>query len=276
MADQAPKTCEVCGEQWVPATSHQATYRKTCSQACMRALQSAVKSKPRPPKTCELCGEQWQPTTREQAARNKTCSQACRDALLSRVKTGVPLGRDPDAWVTLECAVCGKTFQRERSWAKRTGKHYCSRECNGVHRGAEWAEHGHKGAAAVTPEGRASAVAKMTGLANPAWKGGVTYRRRRGNYVSVRYRRAPEWAAGMARGDGYVMEHRLVMAQRCGFLLMRSEVVHHLDHDPLNNTPGNLELWPSNASHKSAEHGRMTAGAVNRWQSRGLPLLDAE
>lgn len=246
-----------------------------------------MKSKPRLPKTCEVCGNEWQPTTREQAARNKTCSQACRDTLLSLTRTGVPLGRREGTtgvplgrregtWVTLTCATCGQTFERPRSWAKRTAKHYCSYQCNGVARGAEWAKHGHKGTAAVSPEGRASAVAKMTGPANPAWKGGVTYRRRRGNYVSVRYRRAPEWAAGMARGDGYVMEHRLVMAQRCGFLLMRSEVVHHLDHDPLNNIPGNLELWPSNASHKSAEHGRMTAGAVNRWQSRGLPLLDAE
>lgn len=89
-------------------------------------------------------------------------------------------------------------------------------------------------------------------------------RHRRGNYVQVRYVRAPEWARLMARKDGYVMEHRLVMARRIGRTLLRRETVHHLDHAPLNNEPMNLELWPDNRSHKLAEHGRFVEGAANR------------
>jgi len=68
----------------------------------------------------------------------------------------------------------------------------------------------------------------------------------------------------MARADGYVMEHRLVMAKRIGRPLLRVEVVHHGDHKPLNNDPSNLELWPDNRSHKMAEHGRIAEGAANR------------
>jgi hypothetical protein len=68
----------------------------------------------------------------------------------------------------------------------------------------------------------------------------------------------------MARADGYVMEHRLVMARMVGRPLMRTECVHHADHNPLNNVPTNLELWPDNRSHKMAEHGRCAEGAANR------------
>ena len=105
----------------------------------------------------------------------------------------------------------------------------------------------------------------VVGPKNPAWKGGVTLRRRRGNYVSVRYVLAPHWAHPMARRDGYVMEHRLLMAAWCGYLLTRTEVVHHVDHNPLNNCRSNLELWPDNRSHKLAEHGRFVEGAVCRY-----------
>lgn len=102
------------------------------------------------------------------------------------------------------------------------------------------------------------------GSDNPAWKGGVIQRHRHGNYVQVRYVRAPEWARLMARKDGYVMEHRLVMANRIGRTLLRVEVVHHDDHAPLNNAPTNLELWPDNRSHKLWEHGQIAEGAACR------------
>lgn len=98
-------------------------------------------------------------------------------------------------------------------------------------------------------------------------------RNRKGNYVQVRYVRAPAWAKPMARKDGYIMEHRLVMAQWCGMLLTRAETVHHIDHLPTNNPRSNLELWPDNRSHKLAEHGRFVEGAANRYYPEGLGLL---
>jgi hypothetical protein len=73
----------------------------------------------------------------------------------------------------------------------------------------------------------------------------------------------------MARADGYIMEHRLVMAQMCRRLLLRSEVVNHLDHNPTNNDPLNLELWPTNADHKRAEFGRCVTGVANRLSLTG-------
>lgn len=149
------------------------------------------------------------------------------------------------------------------AWFRKVKRPTCSRQCNGVLRGREWGQHGATGAAARTPESYAKAALK--GGANPAWKGGVTLRRRRGNYVQVRYVRCPMHLVSMARRDGYVMEHRLFMAMWVGRPLVRTEVVHHVDHDPMNNCRTNLELWPDNRSHKMAEHGRFALGAANRW-----------
>lgn len=166
--------------------------------------------------------------------------------------------------VTVACAECGKEYQTYRAWLKRVKSPTCSRQCNGKARGREWGKHGHKAAAARTPESLAALRAKMTGERNPAWKGGVTYKRPKGNYIGPVYVRCPAEFASMARSDGYVMEHRLVMARRIGRPLLRTEVVNHIDHNPRNNDPANLELYPSNGDHKRGEVGRFVEGVANR------------
>ncbi len=94
----------------------------------------------------------------------------------------------------------------------------------------------------------------MTGANNPAWKGGVTYFKTHGNYVGVKYVRCPDEYRAMARKDGYVMEHRLFVAQVLGRPLLRCEVVHHVNHDPADNRLTNLLLFASNRDHKLYEH----------------------
>lgn len=214
---------------------------------------------------CEICGAMWEPKDRYQATRNTTCSKECSNRKLARNRRGK--GKKPSELRRLTkvaCAVCGQEVLRQNCHLKRVKKPTCSRRCNGMLRGQDWKQHAHKAARARTAQGRASYRKKMSGPSNPAWKGGVTYRHRKGNYVQVRYVRAPKWAKLMARKDGYVMEHRLVMAKRIGRTLLRVETVHHLDHRPLNNEDSNLELWPDNRSHKLAEHGRFAEGAVCR------------
>ena len=112
----------------------------------------------------------------------------------------------------------------------------------------------------MSPEGRASAIKKMTGPSNPAWKGGVTYFRKKGNYTKngqIRYLRCPPEFRPMARKDGYIMEHRLIVAQVLGRCLSRQETVHHLNHNPVDNRLENLALFASNQAHKLFEaHGK--------------------
>lgn len=93
----------------------------------------------------------------------------------------------------------------------------------------------------------------MMGENNHAWKGGVTYKKTKGNYLGPKYVKAPPALLPMARKDGYIMEHRLVMAMHLGRLLKRTEVVHHKDHNTRNNSIENLQLFSSNGEHKRAE-----------------------
>lgn len=221
-------------------------------------------------KACLHCSQPFPCHTKEQAARNRSCSATCMAALIGAKATGrpSPLNRR----VTVTCAVCGKEKAIPQAWRRKVATPTCSRECNGVLRGAAWKAHAHKGRAAWGPESEAALVARFTGPSNPSWKGGVTYRRRRGNYVSVRYVRCPPEFLLMARADGYVMEHRLVVARILGRCLTRVEAVHHIDHKPLNNAPTNLMLFATNRDHKLFEAGK---AIVPLWDGSRLSTMTA-
>jgi hypothetical protein len=93
----------------------------------------------------------------------------------------------------------------------------------------------------------------------------VTYRKGKGSYIGPRYVRCPPEFLPMARADGYIMEHRLVMAQWVGRLLTRQECVNHINRNPRDNRRENLELYPTNGDHKRGEAGRFVTGVHNRW-----------
>lgn len=53
----------------------------------------------------------------------------------------------------------------------------------------------------------------------------------------------------LARKDGYVPEHRLIMENKLGRKLLKKEVINHIDRNILNNDPNNLELFANNGEH---------------------------
>ncbi len=157
------------------------------------------------------------------------------------------------------CEICGEEFYPKTNKNPLDAR-FCSNRCRGDWRKTDPAMLEHmrsisaKGRASITQEDRRRGALKMSGPNNPAWKGGVTYFKKKGNYSGVKYVRCPEEFKSMARKDGYVMEHRLIVAQHIGRPLLRVEVVHHEDRDPTNNDPHNLSLFESNRCHKLYEH----------------------
>ena len=81
-----------------------------------------------------------------------------------------------------------------------------------------------------------------------SWKGGKISA---GNYNYVRiYSDSPFYA--MRGTNGYVAEHRLVMAQHIGRCLSSDETVHHINSDSKDNRIENLQLRKGNHGKHSA------------------------
>jgi hypothetical protein len=80
------------------------------------------------------------------------------------------------------------------------------------------------------------------GEEHPGWKGGLTT-----DKAGYRLRHRPDHP--QCNSNGYVREHRLVAESLLGRTLFQGEVVHHIDDDPANNSPENLQVFPSNADH---------------------------
>ena len=141
------------------------------------------------------------------------------------------------------CDVCNLPIYRRPSELAKSHTKTCSHSCNRKLYSKQISDRVKKN----------NPLPVMYGENNPAWKGGVTMFKKKGNYKNVRYVRCPQDFSGMARKDGYVMEHRLVIAKHINRLLTRKEVVHHIDHNHNNNKLKNLLLFPCNSSHKKYE-----------------------
>lgn len=98
----------------------------------------------------------------------------------------------------------------------------------------------------------------MTGSAHPLASGRWT---NKFGYVVIRewlvpaeYHSMIRWHRGtrVGEGTGSLLEHRLIAAQTIGRPLTKDEVVHHIDGDKRNNSPGNLAI------HKKPEHDAIT------------------
>jgi len=82
---------------------------------------------------------------------------------------------------------------------------------------------------------------RQRGARNPMWKGGIR-RRELNGYIQVTCD-ADDPLQCMTGSNGYVLEHRLVMARALGRPLNRWEQVHHLNGIRHDNRLENLELW---------------------------------
>lgn len=96
-----------------------------------------------------------------------------------------------------------------------------------------------------------------SGEGHPDWQGGVVL------IKGYRFVYSPKHPS--VRYGRYVAEHRIVAERTLGRFLEPHEVVHHIDGDPLNNDPANLQVFQSNAEHLRHE----LTGRVPNWTEDG-------
>jgi hypothetical protein len=105
----------------------------------------------------------------------------------------------------IPCFICGKIIYLPQCLLRTYKKHFCSNKCR---------------------------LKTHHGENHPAWKKGITHRN------GYRHIYQPEHP--LANNRGYVKEHRLVMEEHLGRYLKRSEHVHHINGNILDNRLENL------------------------------------
>ena len=179
------------------------------------------------------------------------CSDKCRGQRFSEIFSAIQHSK---AEPNHECHYCNTPIYRAQRTVKRnsTGIFTCNKlACKNALKSELMI--GNKRTAGIkqTPERIAHRVSFIKGDKNYCWNGGVSYHH--GKSQKYRLVKCPDDYKAMARKDGYVLEHRYVMAVHLGRMLLSFEVVHHINHRALDNRPENLMVFSSNSEHRKYE-----------------------
>jgi len=110
------------------------------------------------------------------------------------------------------------------------------------------------------------------GASNNHWKGGRKISK--DGYVSILIRSDSIYFPMVTnnRGhSGYILEHRMLMAQKLGRLLERFELVHHVDGNRGNNDMENLQLTTASKHELSYRDGYIAG--FNAGRALSVPLI---
>lgn len=97
-----------------------------------------------------------------------------------------------------------------------------------------------------------------TGERHYAWKGRLVDK---DGYVLIHRKGHPN----ARKHTHYVFEHRLVIEEALGRILLPTEVIHHKDGNKQNNDPSNLQLFQNNGEHLEVD----LKGRCPKWTEAG-------
>lgn len=100
----------------------------------------------------------------------------------------------------------------------------------------------------------------LSGSSNGHWKGGAITRT--DGYILV-------LIAGRTRkdkGKKYELLHRLIMEEKLGRKLLRTEIIHHKNGNPSDNRLENLEVLVSQSSHAKHHHPLRTRNKKGQYE----------
>lgn len=160
---------------------------------------------------CQWCGTHVR-KPRSPATFRGTFPKFCSQACNGASRKGTGAGIRPNH--EFYCVVCGKHCRVYRSPSASTPV-TCSLKCTGV---------------------------KNTGHGNGSFTGGR-------HVADTGYARVLAPNHPDADSRGYVYEHRIVMEQKIGRRLTKTEVVHHINHVRDDNRPENLMLFANHSEH---------------------------
>ena len=150
-----------------------------------------------------------------------------------KMDSEVQVDKQSDQWLNATCPICGKKFHLKPYKLRIDKNHYCSREC-------------HYEAKRQYMKGYKNHQYGLRKEKNASWKGGKKLSRY--GYMRVLMPEHP-----FAEKDGTILEHRLVAEQHLltdensieingKKYLSPDYIVHHKNHNRLDNRPENLEI----------------------------------
>jgi endogenous inhibitor of DNA gyrase (YacG/DUF329 family) len=225
---------------------------------------------------------------------NPFCSRKCLNEW-KRANLGSEPGRDaigrkarPKNGVTVPCDNCGVDVYRPPYLLEKYPNTFCSSKCSAEYQSKKAREDESNRATCLwceiefyRPAGRSKynggnhycckehAALGRSGENHPNWKGGRS--KRSDGYIDVSSSLVPDHLKEMARVEGKIFEHRLVMAMHLERVLEDHEVVHHKNGVRDDNRIENLELYPK-YEHDGVTH----ADSKRVSKDRRIAMLERE
>lgn len=171
------------------------------------------------------------------------------------------------------CIWCSKRFT-----SGNINPRYCSRSCMGKSRigpkNYQFGKHlsvEHRKKLSLAKIGKIGnnknkhwKIKDTSKMGHPAWNRGLGGKIKKHGYYMIRKLDHP-----YATSAGYIREHRLIMEEHLGRLLVSREVVHHINGNKLDNRIENLKLYNSNKEHENSEHKKRKLPLFMRALMRG-------